>query len=96
MNKYSASFENMEMFDEDALKEMEESIEISNYRLKSCYFPIEGVKISSFMGNISLKINGSDTLKRYTKMLLQFGEYSGVGIKTSMGMGAIQLRRNKE
>ena len=96
MNKYSASFENMEMFDEDALMEIEDHVEISDYRMKSCFFPMEGTKIPSFMGNIKLRSNGSDTLKRYMKMLLCFGEYSGVGIKSSMGMGAIKLRRNNE
>ncbi len=96
MNKYSASFVNMEMFDEDALMELEESVEISDYRIRSCFFSMEGIRIPSFMGNITLRSNGSDTLKRYMKMLLCSGEYSGVGIKSSMGMGAIKLRRKDE
>ena len=35
----------------------------------------------------------------YAKMLLQFGTYSGVGIKTSLGMGAIDIvveKNNKD
>ena len=30
-------------------------------------------------------------MSKYVKMLVRFGEYSGVGIKTAMGMGAIRI-----
>jgi CRISPR/Cas system endoribonuclease Cas6 (RAMP superfamily) len=31
-------------------------------------------------------------MKNFLNMLLTFGEYSGIGIKTSIGMGAYRLR----
>lgn len=30
-------------------------------------------------------------MANFAKMLFQFGTYAGIGIKTSLGMGAIQL-----
>lgn len=34
---------------------------------------------------------------RYVRMLAKFGEFSGVGIKTGMGMGAMKyIRRNED
>ena len=30
-------------------------------------------------------------MKRFIRLLLQYGEFSGVGIKCSLGMGAIKL-----
>jgi CRISPR-associated endoribonuclease Cas6 len=92
MNKYSASSDNeMEMFDEDTLEQLVEHSEISRYRLKSTYFPIEGVKIPSFKGELGIRLHGTDTMARYARLLFEFGQYSGIGIKTAMGMGSYRL-----
>lgn len=40
---------------------------------------------------MTLVCHGSQTLTNYVAVLLKFAEYSGVGVKTSMGMGAIKL-----
>jgi CRISPR-associated endoribonuclease Cas6 len=91
MNKYSAASDGeMEMFDTETLDQLTESSEIAQYRLKSTGFPMEGVRIPSFKGELSIRIRGNDTMARYARFLVQFGEYSGVGIKTAMGMGAIR------
>lgn len=41
---------------------------------------------------IKLKCTGNKEFRSLMNMLIKFGEYSGVGIKNSMGMGAIRLR----
>lgn len=91
MNKYSASCTDMEMFDETALEEMASNSRIVNYKLNSTCFYMEGIRIPAFRGRLGIKINGTDTMARYARFLLEFGEYSGVGIKTAMGMGALRL-----
>ena len=64
---------------------------IIHHNIRSTRFPLEGVKIPSFMGEVTIRFNGTDTMARYSKMLLEFGEFSGVGIKCGMGMGAIKI-----
>ena len=91
MNKYSSSSDSIEMFDQETLDQITEQSEIVNYNLKSVYFPMEGIKIPGFKGKITIKFGGSETMSKYVKMLVRFGEYSGVGIKTAMGMGAIRI-----
>lgn len=91
MNKYSAS-SNMEMFDQETLEQLVSCFNITQYRLKSTTFPMEGIRIPAFIGSMSMKINGPSTMARYAKMLTTFGEYSGMGIKTAMGMGAIRSK----
>ena len=81
----------MEMMDEETLIQLEENSEIIRYRLKSIPFPMEGINVPGFTGSIRVKFSGTDTMMRYIRLLLRFGEYSGVGIKTAMGMGAIGL-----
>lgn len=95
MNKYSA-FSDMDMYDEETLEQLAANSSISQYRLKSLYFPIERVKIPAFKGEITIKVHGSDTMARYIRLLMRFGEYSGVGIKASMGMGAIRIKEDRQ
>lgn len=91
MNKYSAASSEMEMYDEETLEQLVNNSNIIQYRLRSTFFPLEGVKIPSFKGKMSIKITGTETMAKYAQLLARFGEYSGVGIKTAMGMGALKL-----
>ncbi len=91
MNKYSVSSDGMDMYDEEALEQLADSSSIIQYRLRSTFFSAEGVKIPSFKGEVCIKVSGTDTMARYARLLARFGEYSGVGIKTAMGMGALRL-----
>jgi putative CRISPR-associated protein Cas6 len=45
---------------------------------------------------LTFKITGPNTLKAYANMLLKFGEYSGLGMKTSLGMGGLELEERKD
>lgn len=91
MNKYSAVSADMEMMDEDILEMLTEKSEIIQYRLRTVRFPLEGIAIPGFIGDFTLKVSGADTLAAYARMLLRFGEYAGVGVKTAMGMGAYRI-----
>lgn len=95
MNKYSA-FSSMEMYDKDTLGQLIEHSQIVQYKLRTAYFPLEGTKIPAFKGEISIKITGTDTMARYARLLAEFGEYSGVGIKTAIGMGAIRIKERED
>ena len=96
MMKYTASSEEMDMIDEDTLEQLTQNSEIVRYHLRSMSFPLEGVNIPGFVGSIRLKIKGTDTMARYARMLMKYVQYSGVGIKTAMGMGAIRLMEQGE
>ena len=91
MNKYSAASAEMEMYDGETLEQLAEHSSVVCYRLHSTFFPLEGVKIPSFKGEITVKVGGTQTMARYARLLARFGEYSGLGIKTAMGMGNIKL-----
>lgn len=93
MRKYSAASDTTDMTDDDTLDYIVDHASITDFKIRSSRFPLEGTKIPSFMGEVTLHFRGTDTMSRYAKMLLEFGEYSGVGIKCGMGMGAIQIVR---
>ena len=40
---------------------------------------------------LDIKINGTNQIVSLLHMLLAFGEYSGIGIKCALGMGAVAI-----
>lgn len=96
MNKYSAASSKVDMYDDETLEQLVNSSSIIQYKLRSTFFPLEGVKIPSFKGEILVKISGTNTMAGYARLLARFGEYSGVGIKTAMGMGALRIKERRE
>lgn len=91
MMKYSAISGNESMIDEETLEQLIQNSVVSKYQLRTGVFPVEGRVIPGFIGKLGIKFYGTETMMRYIRMLLEFGEYSGIGIKTGMGMGAIRL-----
>lgn len=72
------------------LEDIEEQVILDGYKVQSNKFSLEGIKIPSFQGFITLKVYGSDILKSYLHLLVAFGEFSGIGIKSALGMGKIR------
>lgn len=79
------------VYDYDALEYMCKCISIVDYSLKSAKFGLEGVKIPGFKGGITLKVAGNLQILQLAHLLINFGQLSGIGIKTSMGMGGVRL-----
>ena len=91
MNKYDSAARNEKMVDMDTLEQLTENAQIVRYDLKSVSFSLEGVKIPAFLGEVVVKMNGTRTISNFANMLFEFGEYSGVGIKTALGMGCMKI-----
>lgn len=95
MKKYSASFSASESIDTEMLEELIEHTKIVSYHLSSSYYKIHTSFVPGFIGRVRIRCKGNQTIANYLAMLLKFGEYSGVGIKTGMGMGAFYLNTHK-
>ncbi len=91
MRKCSAVSDKFDFMDEDTLDQLVQYSKIVRYKLKSTNYPMSSVKIPAFIGEIQLKINGPALLCNFVHVLLEMGEYLGVGIKAAMGMGAIEI-----
>ena len=89
MMKFDKSSSDMEVFDKDILETFEDCTEITMYKLRSTYFHLDGTKIPAFIGDITITVKGPAQLVNLASLLLKFGTYSGVGIKTGIGMGGI-------
>jgi len=91
IKKFDSVCADIQIGTQNVLEDFENNIEIVKYNLKSTYFCLKGIKIPSFIGELTLKINGPQQLVNLAHLLLRFGTYSGVGIKTAIGMGGYEI-----
>lgn len=93
MHKYDSFSPSTEIYDERLIEELQHRLIISAYDLRSTIFCVEGVKIPSFNGIMTIRVNGSSNIVSLVNMLADYSEFSGVGIKTALGMGAVTHRK---
>lgn len=97
MNKYDSRGADR-IFDEELLQMITEQTSIIQYKLRSTYFHLEGTKIPAFLGTVKIYTKCSQSVVNLMNLLLKYGEFSGVGIKSAIGMGAVRIesRERKE
>jgi CRISPR-associated endoribonuclease Cas6 len=91
LNKWNTYATEVSLKDENILEHLISHTHLIGYNLRSTKFEMEGIRINSFKGEICLLIKGPESLVRIANLLLAFGEYSGVGAKTALGMGGIKI-----
>ena len=74
--------------DDEILGQILDHTRIARYNLQSSYYSLEGGRIDGYTGHLLLRFDGPDPLKRLAGTLFSFAEWTGVGIKTALGMGA--------
>lgn len=87
--RYYQVYEGSNEVEEETLQYLDQHIRILSYRLQSHYFEHVScrARIPGFLGTVTLGLDGPQQVRGLAHMLVRFGEFSGVGIKTSMGMG---------
>lgn len=97
--RYLYVYEGTKEPDEGTIEFIEKNIRITSYNLHSEYFDHamgKRGKVPAFAGTLGFSLKGPRQLGGLCRMLLRFGEYAGVGIKTSMGMGGMQCLWKKD
>lgn len=88
--KWNACFPEMPMDDADALAALERGINITDYALHTTRYPLKNIKIPGFVGAITMESRLAAPMEEIWQLLLEFARYAGVGIKTTLGMGAVE------
>ena len=68
---------------------LSEFCRITRYNLHTQPFSIERVKINGFCGLLKIHFSGNDMVNRILGLLFKFAPFAGFGIKTALGMGAV-------
>lgn len=74
----------------DLAQHLADACQLTRYDLHSQPFSLEGRKIYGFCGRMRLRFHGSDMTRRILGLLCRFAPFAGIGIKTAMGMGAVE------
>lgn len=91
ISKWNSLFPEFYLSDEDMIFELNNGIRITDYKLRTGRYPLKNIKIPCFYGNVILENKLPIVLQELWGALLLFSQYSGIGIKTTLGMGAVEL-----
>lgn len=87
--KWDAFATEISLYDPEVRAHLGTHVLIKKYRLASVPFSVDSSWLTGFEGKIEIGIRGPEALCRVADLLLSFGKYSGVGIKTALGMGGL-------
>ena len=92
ITKINQHSETTELEDKKIVDELLEKVYIKDYNLRTKIFHLESIKIKGFIGTMDLAIKGEDrSLINILNFLILMSEYTGLGIKTSLGMGGVKV-----
>lgn len=89
MAKWDAAFPECPLQDPDALEMLARGLRICDYRLRSARYGLKGNRIPGFCGELTLEANLSAPMRQLWNCLCILAPYSGIGIKTALGMGGV-------
>lgn len=84
-------FSTFGMLDTDSLlRELEAGVFIRDYNLRMGIYGLEGVKIRGFRGQVIMQFKRNEELQRVLALLSYYSQFTGLGIKTALGMGGVK------
>lgn len=78
----------------DLAKELCQATTLVDYQVKFKPYRVERTKIPAFIGYYTVRFKKNHSLASLAMLLLFYSQFTGVGIKTSLGMGGIQIKTN--
>lgn len=88
--KWNAFSPSLKIEDKDLASFLADTSSMYRYRLSSQPFSLESQTIYGFAGEMSVRLQGSDMSRRLAALLMKLAPYTGIGIKTALGMGAVR------
>ena len=76
---------------DETLSYIADNIQITDYKLRSTLFRLKKAVIPAFMGEVTLNSQLDSTYNRVFNSIMNFAQYSGIGIKTTLGMGGMTI-----
>jgi len=92
LNKWN-TFSTHSILDETGIiEQMANHCRLAKYQLSSRTFPLEGQYVCGFSGTMRQVYFGFDMLKRLQGLLTAYATFAGIGVKTALGMGAVDTK----
>ncbi|MBP3655955.1 MAG: CRISPR system precrRNA processing endoribonuclease RAMP protein Cas6 [Clostridia bacterium] len=77
--------------DPDAMQAILRGVYITDYKLQTLRHSLKQTRIPSFIGKVVLDVRLPAPLAEVFRTLYCFAPYAGMGIKTALGMGGVQI-----
>lgn len=90
-NRICAVIPDLPFMDDDVMQQICDNTYINRYELRSAAYCLEGHYVPGYLGRLELHFKGPDPLRRLSRTLFEFANYTGIGIKTALGMGACNV-----
>lgn len=91
VNRWEQCFPEFSLNDPDAMHAILNGLHITDYKLQTLRHPLKQTRIPAFVGKIILDARLPAPLLEIVKTLYCFAPYTGLGVKTTLGMGGIQI-----
>lgn len=72
------------------LDDLETGVFIRDYNLRMGTYGLEGIKIKGFRGQVVMQFKRNAELQRVLALLSYYSQFTGLGIKTALGMGGVK------
>ena len=89
LQRWNTFSETMTLEQDELLEQLTSHCRLTKYNLHSQTFSVNGSTIYGCNGWQRYHFFGYDMLKRLQALLVAFAPFSGIGIKTALGMGAV-------
>lgn len=95
ISRWNLCFPEIALDDSEAVQAMLRGLHITDYKLQTLRHPMKQTRIPSFTGKLVLETRLPAPLAEVFRTLYCFAPYAGVGIKTTLGMGGVQVSPSK-
>lgn len=89
VNKWNAVFPKYPLDDADAFTLILDKLRIVDYSLRTSRYLLKSVYIPGFSGSLAISAPLPAPMMEIWNLLASFSAYSGIGIKTALGMGGV-------
>ena len=92
VRQWNGCFPDCPIEDQDGqgVEAMSEGLLCRGYRLRDQSYPLKGSRVPGFVGELTLENRLAGFHRTLADALLYFSGFSGVGIKTALGMGGVE------
>lgn len=91
VNRWELCFPEFSLSDPDAMQAILRGLHITDYKLQTLRHPLKQTRLPGFVGRIILDTHLPAPLAEVVKTLYCFAPYAGLGVKTTLGMGGVQI-----
>lgn len=92
VRKWNCFADNNRLDERGLASDLSQQIFVAGYNLSLQTFALESTRIPAFRGTYTLGLKNNVMANKIIAMLCAYAEYSGIGIKTALGMGGVQVR----